>query len=101
MCYPNFAASESRSRGVLASYPCIYLSLPTYLPQIIKQTAKFIAESGLASKGYTYVNIDDCWQVARDPITGVIIADPVTFPSGIKALADYVHSYGLKLGIYR
>jgi alpha-galactosidase len=65
------------------------------------QTARALVENGLAAKGYTYVNIDDCWQVAREENTGRIIADPVTFPSGIKALADYVHSYGLKLGIYR
>jgi alpha-galactosidase len=45
------------------------------------------------------VVIDDCWQVARDS-AGTIVADPQRFPSGIKALADYVHSKGLKFGIY-
>ena len=49
--------------------------------------------------GYQYVVIDDCWQVARDA-DGNIVADPQRFPSGMKALADYVHSKGLKLGIY-
>jgi alpha-galactosidase len=53
----------------------------------------------MKAAGYKYVNIDDCWQVSRDA-QGTIVADPATFPSGIKALADYVHSKGLKLGIY-
>jgi hypothetical protein len=45
------------------------------------------------------VNVDDCWQVSRDA-GGIIQADPKTFPSGIRALADYVHSRKLKFGIY-
>jgi alpha-galactosidase len=49
--------------------------------------------------GYKYVVIDDCWQVSRDR-SGTIVADPQRFPHGIKALADYVHSKGLKFGIY-
>ena len=43
--------------------------------------------------------IDDCWQVERDA-SGNIVPDAKRFPSGIKALADYVHSRGLKFGIY-
>lgn len=58
-----------------------------------------LVSSGLAKLGYQYVNIDDCWQVARDP-DGTINADPARFPGGIKALADYVHSKGLKFGLY-
>jgi alpha-galactosidase len=49
--------------------------------------------------GYEYVIIDDCWQVSRDA-QGNIVPDPKNFPSGIKALADYIHSKGLKFGIY-
>jgi hypothetical protein len=45
------------------------------------------------------VNVDDCWQITRDA-SGIIQADPKTFPSGIRALADYVHSRKLKFGIY-
>jgi len=55
--------------------------------------------SGMKDAGYVYVNIDDCWHGERDG-DGYIHADPVRFPSGIAALADYVHSKGLKLGIY-
>jgi alpha-galactosidase len=53
----------------------------------------------MKAAGYQYVNIDDCWHGARDSL-GFIRPDPDRFPSGMKALADYVHSKGLKLGIY-
>ncbi len=67
--------------------------------QLIKEIADAMVTSGMKKAGYQYVNIDDCWQVSRDS-AGNIVADPVRFPSGIKALADYVHSKGLRLGIY-
>jgi len=68
--------------------------------QIIRDTADKIVSSGLKELGYIYVNIDDCWQIDRDPMTKEIIPDPKTFPSGMKNLSDYVHSLGLKFGIY-
>ena len=66
---------------------------------LIRQTADAMVSSGMKDAGYQYVVIDDCWQVSRDK-NGNIVADPQHFPSGIKALADYVHSKGLKFGIY-
>jgi alpha-galactosidase len=66
---------------------------------LIKSVADAIASNGMKDAGYQYVVIDDCWQVGRDE-NGFILADAEHFPSGIKALADYVHSKGLKLGIY-
>jgi len=67
--------------------------------QLIKEMADAMVTSGMKDAGYQYVVIDDCWQVSRDP-QGNIVADPKRFPSGIKAVADYVHSKGLKFGIY-
>lgn len=67
--------------------------------EIIKGIADAFVTSGLKDAGYTYINIDDCWHGQRDA-DGFIQADPKKFPSGIKALADYVHARGLKLGIY-
>lgn len=67
--------------------------------EIIKGIADAMVESGLRDAGYTYINIDDCWHGKRDD-NGFIQADPVKFPNGMKAVADYVHSKGLKLGIY-
>ena len=66
---------------------------------LIKETADAIVRSGMRDAGYQYVVIDDCWQVSRDA-NGNIVADAQRFPSGIKAVADYVHSQGLKFGIY-
>jgi alpha-galactosidase len=67
--------------------------------KLIREMADAMISSGMQAAGYQYVNIDDCWQVSRDT-QGTIVADPARFPSGINALADYVHSKGLKLGIY-
>lgn len=67
--------------------------------ELIRETADAMATNGMKDAGYQYVNIDDCWQGERDA-QGFIHPDPKRFPSGIKALADYVHSRGLKLGIY-
>ena len=67
--------------------------------QLIRETADAIVESGMQDAGYQYVVIDDCWQISRDA-AGHIVADPQRFPSGMKALADYVHSKGLKFGLY-
>jgi len=66
---------------------------------LIRQTADAMVSSGMKDAGYEYVNIDDTWEGERDR-QGFIQADPRKFPSGMKALADYVHSKGLKLGIY-
>ena len=67
--------------------------------KLIRSIADAMVTSGLKAAGYEYVVIDDCWQNDRDS-NGNIRADPERFPSGIKALADYVHARGLKLGIY-
>ncbi|KAJ8761530.1 hypothetical protein K2173_001665 [Erythroxylum novogranatense] len=66
----------------------------------VKTTADALVSTGLAALGYKYVNIDDCWAEENRDSNGNLRARHSTFPSGIKALADYVHSRGLKLGIY-
>ena len=67
--------------------------------KLIKDTIDELNSSGLIEAGYKYINIDDCWQSSRNK-NGTIIPDPIAFPNGIKSLADYAHSKGLKLGIY-
>ena len=67
--------------------------------QLIKEAADALVASGMKDAGYEYIVIDDCWQISRDP-QGNIVADQERFPSGMKALADYVHSKGLKFGLY-
>ena len=54
---------------------------------------------GLKDAGYTYLAIDDCWLMKNRSADGHLVADPDRFPSGIKALADYMHERGLKLGM--
>ena len=64
---------------------------------VVRAAANAIASNGMKDAGYVYINIDDCWQGKRDS-NGMIQANE-KFPD-MKALADYVHSKGLKLGIY-
>jgi alpha-galactosidase len=65
----------------------------------VRATADAMVSSGMRDAGYLYVVIDDCWHGARDA-DGFITADREKFPSGIKALADYVHKKGLRFGLY-
>ena len=67
--------------------------------ELVKETIDIFVEKGLKDAGYEYVVIDDGWQIDRDE-NGNIIVNAEKFPSGIKALADYAHSKGLKFGIY-
>ena len=66
---------------------------------LIKSMADGMVSSGMKDAGYQYVVIDDCWQVRRDE-NGNIVSDAERFPSGMKALGDYIHAKGLKFGIY-
>lgn len=67
---------------------------------MIKGIADLFVDKGLKDAGYRYVNLDDCWALPQRDASGNLVADPVRFPHGIKALADYVHGKGLKFGIY-
>jgi alpha-galactosidase len=66
---------------------------------MIKSMADAVVKSGMKDAGYQFVVIDDCWQVSRDAHAN-IVADPQRFPRGMKAVGDYIHSLGLKFGIY-
>lgn len=67
---------------------------------LIKAMADRLVEDGYAAAGYKYITIDDCWPEPERDKDGRLQPDHKRFPSGIKALADYVHSKGLKFGIY-
>ena len=67
---------------------------------LIKEIADAMKNSGLADAGYCYVNIDDCWQASERDENGRLQCDKLNFPSGIKALSEYVNERGIKLGIY-
>src|SRR5579859_3549175 len=68
--------------------------------QLIEQTALAMHNNGMQAAGYTYVNIDDCWMASSRDSGGNLVASSSKFPDGIAATASYVHSLGLKLGIY-
>ncbi len=68
---------------------------------VILQTADKMVELGLKDAGYEYLVIDDCWsERERDAVSGKIVPDSVKFPHGMKYVSDYVHSKGLKFGMY-
>lgn len=69
--------------------------------KVVKETADLFVKLGLKDAGYEYIVIDDGWMLMeRDPETYLLVPDPEKFPNGIKAVSDYVHSKGLKIGIY-
>ncbi len=66
---------------------------------LIRGAADAMVASGMRDAGYKYVIIDDCWEGVRDA-EGRLQPDPKRFPSGMKALGDYIHGKGLLFGIY-
>lgn len=68
--------------------------------KVVMETADFIVENGYKDCGYEYVIIDDCWSLHERNADGEIVPDPEKFPHGMKYLADYIHSKGLKFGMY-
>lgn len=68
--------------------------------QLIFEMADLMASQGYREAGYEYLVIDDCWSLRERGKDGRIVPDPEKFPHGMKAVADYVHSKGLKFGMY-
>ncbi len=68
--------------------------------KLIMETADVMAESGLLECGYDYLVIDDCWSLRKRDENYKLVPDPEKFPHGMKYVADYVHSKGLKFGMY-
>ena len=67
----------------------------------IKGVADAMVESGMRDAGYTYLVLDDGWMAKERDEEGRLVADPKKFPNGMKAIGDYIHSKGLKYGIYQ
>ncbi|MBO6159002.1 MAG: glycoside hydrolase family 27 protein [Firmicutes bacterium] len=68
--------------------------------QVVLESADTLVSSGLAALGYNYLVIDDCWSLRERGEDGRLVPDPEKFPHGMKFVADYVHSKGLKFGMY-
>ena len=67
---------------------------------LIKETADAMVDTGLLDAGYNYLVIDDCWAEHERDSGGRLVPDAKKFPNGMKAVSDYVHSKGLKFGMY-
>ena len=67
---------------------------------LIFQIADTMVEKGYRDAGYEYLIIDDCWSLKERDASGNLVPDPEKFPNGMKAVADYIHSKGLKFGMY-
>lgn len=67
---------------------------------LLKTTAEAMIKNGMRDAGYTYIVIDDCWCLKERDENGNLVPDPAKFPSGMKALGDYLHDRGFKFGIY-
>ncbi len=67
----------------------------------VRQAADAMVSTGMKAAGYQYVVVDDCWFDPQRDAAGNLRANPTKFPSGMKALGDYIHGKGLKFGIYQ
>ncbi|MEO8819467.1 MAG: glycoside hydrolase family 27 protein [Ginsengibacter sp.] len=68
--------------------------------ELVKETADAMVSSGMKDAGYQYLVLDDGWMAMERDSAGNLVPDPKKFPHGMKALIDYVHSKGLKFGLY-
>ncbi len=95
------AAAQSQDNNLALRPPMGWNSWYGYLCKVtdaaVRTQADEIVRNGMKGAGYEYINIDDCWQGQRDA-QGVIHPNQ-NFPD-MKALGDYIHSKGLKFGIY-
>ncbi|MHC4118951.1 MAG: NPCBM/NEW2 domain-containing protein [Planctomycetota bacterium] len=101
----HLASAEARSEDELALTPPMgWNSWNAFEADIdeqkIRQIADAMVDSGMRDAGYTYLVLDDGWMASRRDGQGNLVADPNKFPSGMKAIGDYIHSKGLKFGIY-
>ncbi len=67
---------------------------------LIHETAEAMTASGMRDAGYRYIVLDDAWLAKKRDANGNLVADPAKFPSGMKALGDFLHAHGFKFGIY-
>jgi alpha-galactosidase len=99
------AAAQALDNGVARTPPMGWNSWNTFGCNIdetlIRQVADAIVTTGMRDLGYQYVVVDDCWFNPNRDSAGNLQGDPGRFPSGMKALGDYLHGKGLKFGIYQ
>jgi len=96
--------SGGKFEGLAMTPPMGWNSWNTFATNIdeklVKETADIMVTSGMAAAGYNYIVLDDGWMTKERDANGDLVPDPVKFPNGMKAVIDYVHSKGLKFGLY-
>ncbi|MDH6128078.1 alpha-galactosidase [Kitasatospora sp. GP82] len=96
--------AHALDNGLAATPPMGWNSWDTFgcnaAEQTVKDTADFMASSGMRDAGYQYLTIDDCWMSRSRDSGGNLVPDPQKYPDGLTALASYVHAKGLKFGVY-
>ena len=65
----------------------------------VEAIARALVRTGLRDDGYRYVNVDDCWAEPKRSAGAKLVASHKRFPSGMKALGNYLHTMGLEFGI--
>lgn len=92
-------ASASKKKGPTMGWSSWNTFAVNISEDIIKGQADAMVNQGLKAVGYQYINIDDGFQYGRTP-EGKVCIHPERFPNGLKVVSDYIHSKGLKAGIY-
>ncbi|AXB58817.1 glycoside hydrolase family 27 protein [Flavobacterium fluviale] len=112
LCLTNMSFSQGNTHkqqagkfeGLAMTPPMGWNSWNTFATNIdeklVKETADIMVSSGLAAAGYNYIVLDDGWMTHERDANGDLVPDPEKFPNGMKSLIDYVHSKGLKFGLY-
>src|SRR5271170_3210656 len=98
------AGGKARGQDLAPTPPMGWNSWNTFQTridqQLIESTADAMIANGMRDAGYVYVNLDDGWSTKQRDAAGNLVPDPQRFPSGMKALGDYLHQHGFKFGIY-
>ncbi len=98
------AVNAQKFEGLALTPPMGWNSWNTFAVKIneklVMETADQLVSSGMKDAGYTYLVLDDAWMAMERDAQGNLVADPQKFPHGMKVVADYVHSKGLKFGLY-
>jgi alpha-galactosidase len=98
------SALGQKFQGLASTPPMGWNSWNTFQTKISEKLVMDIADkmisSGMAAAGYDYIVLDDGWMTMKRDSGGNLVPDPEKFPHGLRALVDYIHSKGLKFGLY-
>ena len=86
--------------GPLQPSVCNLLGKDPCSDKMVRSVADAMVSQGMDKLGYEYLVLDDCWSTKERDASGDLVADAKAFPGGITATADYLHSKGLKMGVY-